>query len=137
MAVVDASVVIKWFANEEHSDKSLLLRDAYAKGLDDLFSPCILPFEVINGLKYSYNLGENELIEISRILNDFQITLYPFDHLMDEAVSLSSRYGITIYDASYIALGKTLDEKVYTADEKLLRKVRGLTFVAHIKDFFL
>ena len=53
MAEVDASVVIKWFANEQNSEEALLLKEAYAKGLEDLSAPCILPFEVLNGLKYT------------------------------------------------------------------------------------
>lgn len=48
MAVVDASVVIKWFANEENSKDALLLKEAYEKGLEDLSAPSILPFEVLN-----------------------------------------------------------------------------------------
>ncbi|BFH74075.1 type II toxin-antitoxin system VapC family toxin [Sulfurisphaera javensis] len=114
--------MIKWFAKENYSEQALLLKEAYVKGIEDLHAPCILPFEVLNGLKYTYSLGENELKEVSKILSDFQITLHPFDEISDEVSYLSSKYGITIYDASYIALGKVLNDKVYTADEKLLRK---------------
>jgi predicted nucleic acid-binding protein len=55
---VDAPVVVKWFANESYSKDALLLKEAYMKGLEDLSAPCILPFEVLNALKYTYNLGE-------------------------------------------------------------------------------
>ncbi|BCU67806.1 PIN domain nuclease [Sulfolobales archaeon HS-7] len=135
MAVVDASVVIKWFANENYSKESLILKEAYVRGLEDLSAPCILPFEVLNGLKYTYNLGKRELEEVGKILSNFQISLYGFDDILGESISLSSEYGITIYDATYIALGKILKDKVYTADEKLLRKVKELPFVVHIRDF--
>ena len=135
MAVVDASVVIKWFANEEYSKESLLLKEKYVMGLEDLSAPCILPFEVLNGLKYTYNLGEKELEEVGKVLKDFQITMYWFEGMVEEIVSLSVKYGITVYDASYIALGKVLNERVYTADEKLVRKVKEVPFVVHIKDF--
>ena len=135
MAIVDASVVIKWFANENYSKEALLLKEAYVKGLEDLSAPCILPFEVLNGLKYTYGLGEKELQEVGKILSDFQITLYPLDEILKDTVSLSLKYGITIYDSAYISLGKVLEEEVYTADEKLLRKVSDLPFVHHIKDF--
>ncbi|AAK41980.1 PIN domain-containing protein [Saccharolobus solfataricus] len=135
LAVVDASVVIKWFVNENYSKEALILKEAYVKGLEDLLAPCILPFEVLNGLKYTYSLGEKELEEVGKILSDFQITLYGFENILDEMVSLSLRYGITIYDAAYIALGKVLNEKVYTADERLIRKVKELPFVIHIKDY--
>jgi predicted nucleic acid-binding protein len=39
LAVVDASVVIKWFANENYSKEALLVREAYVKGLEDLSAP--------------------------------------------------------------------------------------------------
>lgn len=132
---MDASVVIKWFANEEYSKESLLLKEAYVKGVEDLSAPCILPFEVLNGLRYTYALGKKELEEIGKILADFQLTLYDLEDITRDAVSLSLIYGITLYDASYIALGKVLDQKVYTADEKLLRKVRDLGFVLHIREY--
>ncbi|MCH1771171.1 MULTISPECIES: type II toxin-antitoxin system VapC family toxin [Metallosphaera] len=135
MAVVDASVVVKWFANEEYSDESVLLKEAYARGLEDLSAPCILPFEVLNGLRYTYGLGERELEEVGKILEDFQFTLYGFESFIKDAVHLSSVYGITVYDASYVALGKILGQTVYTADEKLLRKVKELGFVVHIRDY--
>jgi predicted nucleic acid-binding protein len=80
-------------------------------------------------------LGEKELQEVGKILSDFQITLYPLDEILNDTVSLSLKYGITIYDSAYISLGKVLGEKVYTADEKLLRKVSDLPFVHHIRDF--
>ncbi len=135
MAVVDASVVIKWFAKENYSEEANRLKKAYAEGLIDLNAPCILPFEVINGLKYTYSLGEVELLSISKILDDFQINYFNYYDLYEEMVSLSLKYGITIYDSAYIALGKVLNDEVYTADEKLLRKVKDLSFVKHIKDF--
>ncbi|TRM84571.1 PIN domain nuclease, partial [Sulfolobus sp. F3] len=109
----------------------------YVEGLIDLSAPCILPFEVINALKYTYSLGELELIEISKVIEDFQITYYSLYHLLPDLITLSLKYGITIYDASYVALGKILNEEVYTADEKLLRKVKDMKFVKHITDFNL
>jgi hypothetical protein len=50
-------------------------------------------------------------------------------------ISISLTYGITLYDSAYVALGKVLNDKVYTADEKLLRRVKDLPFVFHIKDY--
>jgi predicted nucleic acid-binding protein len=135
LAVVDASVVVKWFANENYSKEALLLKEAYVKGLEDLSAPCILPFEVLNALKYTYNLGEEELKSIGKILSDFQITLYGFEKILNEMISISLTYEITLYDSAYAALGKVLNDKVYTADEKLLRRIKDLPFVFHIKDY--
>nr|WP_253823062.1 type II toxin-antitoxin system VapC family toxin [Acidianus sp. RZ1] len=35
-------------------------------------------------------------------------------------MSFSLKYGITIYDASYVALAKTLNDVLYTADGKIV-----------------
>jgi len=64
--------------NEEHSNEALLLKEACVNGAIDLSAPFILPFEVINGLKYTYNLGEKELSDIGKILKDFQFSLPRF-----------------------------------------------------------
>jgi predicted nucleic acid-binding protein len=72
LAVVDASVVIKRFANEENSKDALLLKEAYEKGLEDLSAPCILPFEVLNGLKYTYNLGEKSFKKLQEYFPTFK-----------------------------------------------------------------
>ncbi len=135
MAVVDASVVVKWFAKEIHSDKANLLKEAYVKGIINLSAPCILPFEVLNALKYTYHLGQRELLEVSQVLYDFQIDLYSLYDIKQEIAEISSVYGITVYDAAYVALGKKLGDEVYTADEKLLAKLKGLEFVRHIREF--
>ncbi len=56
-AVVDASVVVKWFVREEYTGEPLRLRDAYVDGLVDLLAPYLLPMEVLNALKYSGRFG--------------------------------------------------------------------------------
>jgi predicted nucleic acid-binding protein len=54
--VVDASVAVKWFVEEEFSDLALKLRDMHVNGLVDLVAPSLMPYEVLNALKYSKSL---------------------------------------------------------------------------------
>jgi len=132
-AVVDASVVVKWFIEEEYSREARLLRDAYRDGLIDLIAPSLLPYEVLNALKYSNVFGEEELKEIAHILDDFQITLYSIEGRLSElSVEIAYRKGVTIYDAAYVALAVESEAPLYTADEKLLRKTRSTGLVRHI-----
>jgi len=62
--VVDASVVAKWFLEEEYSGKALQLRDDYARGLLTVAAPSLLEYEVLNALKYSGAYSARELKEI-------------------------------------------------------------------------
>lgn len=59
LVVVDASIVVKWFVEEDYSRESRLLRDSYVNGLVDITAPSILPYKVLNTLKYSGAFGED------------------------------------------------------------------------------
>lgn len=108
--IIDASVIVKWFVKEEWSEETEALRDDYAAGKVDLASSIIMPFEVLNALKYSGAFGEDELVEASEILEDLQVTLYELKgDYTRETVKLAMRKGITIYDASYVALAIVRD----------------------------
>jgi predicted nucleic acid-binding protein len=50
--VVDASVVVKWFVDEENSDKAIRIRDKYIDGEISVMAPDIIIFEVLNALYY-------------------------------------------------------------------------------------
>ena len=134
--VIDASVVVKWFVKEKYSHEAKLLRDAYANGLIDVSAPSLLPYEVLNALKYSGAFGEEELKEIAITLEDFQITLFNLQgELAVKSIELAMRRGLTIYDSSYVALAQILNTELYTSDEKLIRKTQGLNIVKHIAHF--
>ena len=122
--VADASVVVKWFIQEKHSDNALKLRDMHVNGEILIAAPELLPFEVLNALKYSqlFTLEELKMAAIS--LSSYGIELYPLKgKLAEKTVEISAEKDITIYDASYIALAQELKTTLYTADQKLIRKI--------------
>ena len=122
--VVDASIVVKWFVEEEYSREARLLRKAYANNLINIVAPSLLPYEVLNALKYSGAFGEEELKEIAGALEDFQLTLFNLQsEFAAKSIELAMRKGVTIYDASYVALAQILGAELYTADEKLIKKM--------------
>jgi len=122
--VSDASVVVKWFIQEEHSDKALKLRDMHVNGEVYITAPELLPFEVLNALKYSglFKLEELKIAAIS--LSSYGIELYSLEgKLAEKALEIAVERDITVYDAAYIALAQELNTILYTADRKLIRKV--------------
>jgi len=134
--VVDASVVVKWFVEEEWSREARMLKDDYAAGEVDLIAPALMPFEVLNALRYSSAFGGEELIQVAHILDDLQIALYGLEgDYAEKTIMLALGKGITVYDAAYVALAEIRKALLYTADEKLLRKLRGVEWVAHIRDY--
>ena len=62
--VVDASIIVKWFVEEEGSDKSLKLRDRYIEGEIKLIAPELMIFEALNALYYKRLFSEEELKQV-------------------------------------------------------------------------
>jgi predicted nucleic acid-binding protein len=75
--VVDASIVTKWFAEEEYSTKALKIRDDYVAHLIDITAPELLPFEVLNAFRYNPEFGEKDLKEVAEALVKYSIWLFP------------------------------------------------------------
>lgn len=69
--VVDASIVVKWFLEEEFSDRALRLRDDYINRVIVIIVPSLLEYEVLNALRYSGVYDINELEEIGKALNKY------------------------------------------------------------------
>lgn len=132
--VIDASLIVKWFVEEEGSDKSLKLREKYIEGEIRILAPELIIFEVLNALYYKKLFSEDELKEISEALEAYSFTLYPLKgEYANTAVEVAFKNNITIYDASYIALAIIKNIYMYTADKKLIRKLKN-EYQKYVKD---
>jgi predicted nucleic acid-binding protein len=134
--VADASVIVKWFVEEDYTKNALKIRKDYMSGTIDIWSTQLMPFEVLNALRYNQHLGQEEVGKASRSLSKFKVALYPIlDEIAELSIQDALRYGLSVYDSSYLALSKFFDKEMYTADEKMLSKVRGKERVAHLKEY--
>ena len=132
--VVDASVIAKWFLEEEYSEHALKLRNDYIEGHITIVVPSLLEYEVLNALKYSGMYSREELEKIGVSLNKYGFETYNLQgRFKGEAVRVSSEADVTIYDASYVALARTLKTKLYTADEELVKKFPKTAI--HIREY--
>lgn len=135
-AVVDASVVVKWFVVEEGSEKALEIRDKYVGGEVRLIAPELLIFEVLNALYYKGLFSVEEMKEIAESLDAYSFELYPLrGEYAKKALEVAYENNITIYDASYVSLALLKNTYVYTADVKLKGKLRDkyLPYVKVVK----
>lgn len=136
IVVIDASVATKWFVEEEFTEQALKIVDDYERRLIDLRSTQLLPFEVLNALRYNPEAGETEIEKAAEALARFKIALYPLlGDFVAQCVRAALKYGLTIYDASYLSLGRLLNCDLYTADEKFIAKARGEKTVRHIRSY--
>jgi predicted nucleic acid-binding protein len=136
IVVLDASVLVKWFVEEKDTKIALQMRSDYEKGIIDIWSTQLMPFEVLNALRFSQDLGQDELEKIGESLSRTQIALYSMldGKIRETCIRMAFKYGITIYDASYVALARSMDKTLFTADEKLYSKISGKENVQLLAD---
>lgn len=118
--VVDASVVIKWFVPEIHSDaaRSLLATTHH------YFAPDLLFPEVGNAIWKKVRRGELTVDEGQRLVADISrvaVDTVSTRGLLNDAHSLAVTIGLTVYDAVYLALAVRLKTQLITADDRLRR----------------
>ena len=112
------------------------MADDYQARKADLRSTQLLPFEVLNALRYNPEMGLSEIAKAGDALSRFGIGLHPLlGELKDACLKAAFERGLTVYDASYLSLGELLGCKVYTADAKLLEKTGDEGTVCHVKDY--
>lgn len=121
--ILDASVIIKWFIDEEDSDKALSYLDIIQNNQRAVIVPSLLTYEIGNILlnkKASVTMvGEimNTLQNLGLEVED--IGLKWFRKIYQNSID----YSITFYDSAYITLMQKENCEFITADKKLFQKV--------------
>ena len=55
--------------------------------------------------------------------------------LAEKTIENAFKYGITVYDSSYLSLAELEGKTLYTADEKLLAKAKDAPWIRHISEY--
>ena len=130
---LDASVVIKWFFEEEGTDAALQLLEEHKLEKIQINVPDLLFFEFGNTVVKKFREDIDTRKEFNRNLTDLLSIQLSFAEttpdLLKLVYSLASRYEITFYDATYVALAKSLKCDFVTADKKLVEATKALKFV--------
>ena len=124
MSVLDASVILKWFVEEEDSDQALKLREEFYTGAREIVVPDLLLFEVANALRYNPSFTAKDVQEAVDTLFAMEIEIItPTSSLLSKTIELAKDFDVTCYDAAYLALAEGLGFEFITADERFYRKV--------------
>ena len=134
--VVDASVGIKLFVNEEFSEQAhALFSYLTADPPAELYIPDLFYIECTNILlKYTLRFGRSLEDSQADVADLKLLSLRPTSTavLMEDALLLAIEKKLTAYDACYAVLAQKLDIPLITADEQLSQAIESATF---IKDF--
>jgi predicted nucleic acid-binding protein len=128
--VVDASVGIKLFVEEQYSERvHALFEQLAADPPANLYVPDLFYIECTNILlKYTRRFGRPledsraDLADLSRL----SLRVAPTAELMEDALLLAAEKNISAYDACYAVLAARLDIPLVTADEPLAKAVEAL-----------
>jgi predicted nucleic acid-binding protein len=126
--IVDASVVVKWFVPEIHSDAArrlLVLPHEYV-------APDLLFAETANTIWKKIRREELTAEEGQQLVADIgqiAVETVPCRALAEDAHALANATGRTVYDSMYVALAVRLNTRAITADDRLdaaLKKIPAL-----------
>ena len=131
--VVDASVVVKWFFPEEHSDaaRRLLAARRYA-----LLAPDLIWSEAGNAVWKRVRRGELAADEASQIAADLirlPLTTTGTHGLAAAALELALATGRTVYDCMYLALAIDRECRLVTADERFVNALATTPLARRIR----
>ncbi len=92
-------------------------------------------YEFANALNYNPNYTDEDVKNAIDSLVELQIdVMAPTIQLLKDASELARRYDITVYDAVFVALAKSIGAVFITADEKLHNRIKELGLVKFIAD---
>lgn len=138
MVILDASVIYKWFVDEEPQKITITarkLRDKFIKGGQSVLAPTILLYELANAFAFKTSLELRYIRKFWAKFTEYNIpVISPNAEFMEKAISFSKKYSVSVYDSSYAVLALENKCDLITADDKFAKQV-NLPFVKTLNEF--
>jgi len=126
--VLDTSVVVKWFLEEEGTDRADFLLQQIVEGMTRAVVPSSLFSELANvfWVHRRDGLTEAEAQAFWGELVHLPLDTIEVSHqLLFETLAFSFREQVSPYDATFVVLARKLECDLITADGVLWRKIQG------------
>ena len=130
--VVDASVVIKWFVQENLYEQALDLLDRQVL----LHAPDLIVSEITNVAwkkAIRSDIEWSQAHEIASAIRKGVPALYPSVELNERALAIALALGHPVYDCLYLACAEAVDGILITADQRLRRVAQNTPFDALVQ----
>ena len=136
LLVLDASVILKWFKEENYTKYALKIKDDFVEGVHEIAAPDLILYEISNAMRYA-GFAPDIIEEALKSLIELGIDIVVLPkEIISLAVKLSYKYNITVYDATYLALAISIGAHFVTADKKLYKKIEKLKWSRFISKFY-
>lgn len=135
--VVDASVLVKWFLHHQEADRdrALALRDLHISGRTTIYIPRLALLEILNAIRFNPKADEETGEAVLEALQDLNLEIKPGDvDVLRKANAIAWAYKITVYDALYVALAEQVGYPLITADEMMVKKLKGHSIVVALQE---
>jgi len=140
--VIDASVVIKIFLQEDLSEEvQQIIDDNYLNSAEpaSLIVPDLLFVECANILRSKVRFDgypPKQALEALHYLRSLALPATSNAELIEEALAIALIYEITAYDAIYVALTAQNNIPLLTADARLVQRLQGSPYdLISIEDY--
>lgn len=123
--VLDASVVLKWFAAEQRgSSEARELRDDYEAGRLFVVAPALLLLELLNVAGRRWRWSDDAIHELATALSDLA---FEIGEAGVPSVAFWVVRGLTAYDAAYVALAEERGLPLVTDEDRILELAPGVS----------
>jgi predicted nucleic acid-binding protein len=130
-------VIVKWFVHHQEADRerALALRDLHISGRSTIYIPELALLEVLNAIRFSSKADEEDGETALETLQDLNLGTKEADSdLLRKTNAIAWAYKITIYDALYVALAEQIGYPLITADEVMVKKLKGHSIVVPLRE---
>ncbi len=136
MIVIDSSVVFKWFdETEADGEQALRILRSHLSKSNNIIIPDLILYELANAWSTKSIMKFEAIIDNLKLLKSYSLKIVYMDfNLLEKAILMSKKYGVSVYDAVYAVLAKGKRCKLVTADKKFIDKT-NLSFVKLLKEY--
>lgn len=124
--VIDASIALALLLEEPTATVIRRRFDEWSAADATLVVPTAFWWELVNPLARRYGYTGEELIRAVHDVDTLELqTMDPDRVVLLATIDLVERFGLTAYDAQYLALAEYLDAGLATTDNALIAAARG------------
>ncbi len=130
-AVIDASVLVKLFFEEDHS----LAVERCVQTVSELHAPDLIWSEATGVIWKRYrrgDIGRDDALEIATQMLALPLQISPSADLIPDALDFAMQFDRTVYDSLYVALAIKTNSVMLSGDQRLVNALSDTPLEKHI-----